>query len=203
MRRAGAVAALAAGIGLVVGGCGVQSTGVKVSSAVPFSGSESSSSQNAPTAEKAYSVPLFLFSATNKGYGTMIIRQVATAPGPGDLANLLSEAPPQDTESDYTTYVPPGIVVKKSQQAAHLYYLNMDLTPLALTQLECTFAQYWSDHPDPNPEVGPSTRFVMPHGDTNWQDCPSGVLSKYDRTTPPANKPTGAVPSAFPSLTGR
>ena len=179
MRRRWAIAAGAAAAVLAVGGCGVQPTGVNVARIDPFGASPPSSPQTASPSQYPYTVSLFLFSTINKGPGTMITRPVQNAPAPMSLPDELAILSADEQADQYTTYVPPGITLKPTQQAHEYFvYSPAPLGPLALQQLTCTFDQWWIQHPDPNPQIRATTRLIEPStgSDTQCQDCPEGVM---------------------------
>lgn len=191
VRRRWAISAAASAAVLAVGGCGVQSTGVNVAQTEPIGASSSSIQQSESPTPYAYTVSLFLFSSINKGPGVMINRPVASVSGPMDLLAQLATLTADEKLDQYTTYVPAGITFKPTSQA-HMYIVDSPskLGGLALQQLTCTFDQWWIGHPD---NQHPSTRLIVADTgeDTQWQDCPEGVvLSKPDSAG--AAKPTAS-----------
>jgi hypothetical protein len=178
-RAAGGIAAAVAAV-LTAGGCGVQPTGVNVAQTEPFGAYSSSSPRSALPSQYPYTVSLFLFSSINKG-GAMINRPVKTESGPADLLNQLAMLTADEALDQYTTYVPPGITIKQTQQA-HMYYVftPVYLKPLARQQLTCTLDQWWVQHPDPTGAIRPSTRLIFmfqnTQEDTGWQDCLDGIV---------------------------
>lgn len=203
-RRWAVVGAVAAGVVLAAGGCGVQPTGVHVAQTEPFGPSSSSSPQSAAPTQYPYTVSLFLFSIINKGPGAMINRPVQNALTATDLPNQLARLTTDEGLNQYTTYVPAGIVMKPTSQA-HMYmvYSPIRLGPLAQQQLTCTFDQWWIQHPGPSPAIRPTTRLVFANTgeDTGWQDCPDGIVqNSADSATTAAAKPSaseagGSVPT--------
>lgn len=189
------MAVVAAGVGLLAGGCGVQSTGVNVAQTVPFNAGATSSSQQASPSQGIYPVSLFLFPRTNKGPGAMVVRAVGNAPTAMDLPGLLAETSPLAQDDQYTSYVPAGITLKKTQNA-HEYYLFSDvpLASSAVLQLTCTFDQYWLAHPQAG--IRPTTRFHLENGeDTQWQDCQGGIVP-MDSSATPTGQPAAASQNA-------
>lgn len=195
MRRAVTAAVLAAGFALTVAGCGVQPTGVNVSKVDPFSVPESSKPPSSLPSEKLYPVQLVLFpngSSLAKEYTCYL---PATPKSAIDLAPLLATVTPDDCDADISTFVPAGLRLQKTDNAHEYRVVNPEIlnprsVPFALLQLACTFDRYWINHPDANRK---STRFLLPTGPTNWQDCPFLFGDSLDE------KMAAAVPSAVPS----
>jgi hypothetical protein len=177
MRRRWAIAAAAAAAVLAAGGCGVQPTGVNVARIDPFGASPPSSPETASPSLYPYTVSLFLFSTINKGPGTMINRAIENAPSAMSLPDELARLSGDEQADQYTTYVPQGVTLKPAD-LAHEYYVYSPTTlgPLALQQLTCTFDQWWIQHPQPG--IRATTRLIEPitGSDTQWQDCPDGVV---------------------------
>lgn len=201
MRRgkAIAVASAAAALALTAAGCGVQPTGVNIAQTEPFGESSASSPQTVSPSQYPYTVSVFLFSSVNRGPGTMINRPVAKQPDPMDLPNELAQLSNDEELAQYTTYVPPGLTFKATDQA-HMYIVNSPtkLGALALQQLYCTFDQWWIGHPDTH---NPSTRLIVqsPGGDTDtyWQDCTEGVVPANAGGGTPTKPSEPAVSKSF------
>lgn len=195
MRRGKTIAALtavAAAVVLTAGGCGVQSTGVNIAQSEPFGEPATSVPQSVSPSQYPYTVSVFLFSVY-KGPGTMISRPVAKQPTAMDLPNELAQLSSDEQLNQYTTFVPAGITLKPTTQA-HMYivYSPTRLSVLAQLQINCTFDQWWLQHPDGH---NPSNRLFDPttNEDTGWQDCKDGVV------VPNAGSAAAAKPSSTPT----
>lgn len=185
MRRLARAAAAAAGLALVATGCGVQSTGVNVAQAGPFTVSGTSSSQEPSQSAAPYQMVLYFIPYTN-GLPRQSVRYL-TKPitGVGDLLQQLK------TSDDPTlvTWVPQDLQLIPTS-SAHLYIVQSEerLNSAAQEQLACTFSYYWRQHPDPGAE--PSISFDLPNGtSTQWNDCAYllGPASKANAIAPSGN----------------
>lgn len=168
MRRLVKAAAAAAGLALAATGCGVQSTGVNVAQAEPFSLSGASTSQAPSQSAAQYQMVLFFMPLT-PGLPRQTVRFV-TKPVRG-VTDLLQQLKSSSDET-LQTFVPPDLQLVPSPSTAHQYIVQTEgkLLPAALEQLACTFSYYWRQHPDRGAE--PSISLILPSGaTTTWNDC--------------------------------
>ena len=181
MRRWQALAALAAGVMLTAGACGVQPTGVNIASTLPFDVSSTETSPSVSSPGMTEEIQIFLMPKNGSNSPHLVTRQVARKPAKAtDLLEPLTEVTADDEQSGYATFVPPGVQLVPTKKNAHEYFLTGP-TPsqTGLKQIACTFDLYWRNLSPPDGQRY-STRFILEDGsDWGWDDC-SGYFGPDD-----------------------
>jgi hypothetical protein len=155
-------------------GCGVQTTGVHISSPGPVTlDGAVPSSPAADAGSGQYSYYLFLWHGKSVGSVTPVLRTTDHDLSPAELVDELGSINEDESADGYTTQVPYRLGQQLLQTKEKHSYQSMEpLTTAALTQVVCTLDLYWVQHPDPDRTIRPSTK-ISGAGITYpiWDDC--------------------------------
>jgi hypothetical protein len=174
-RRSTLAVAAAAASALLCGlaACGVQPTGVHVTTGGPITLDPSSpaSASSGPSAGQ-YTFFLFLWKGKSTSIVTPVMRTADHELSPLELLDALGYVNEDEVSDGYATYVPPSLTEHLTPtRQLHQYQTTEALNSSAVTQMVCTLDLYWSIHPDPNPQINASTEITGPGIYPSWDDC--------------------------------